>query len=167
MNAAGGAPRPPVALRVLGPDDTDLVTALEAEVFAEDPWTPGMVAEELSAPMRHYVAAERDGQVLGYGGITLGPDADIMTIGVREGERGAGVGRLLLGGLLTAARTAGSRRVFLEVRASNGAAQGLYAAAGFRPIGRVRHYFRNPREDAVTMRLDLPATTGTAVAAGD
>lgn len=145
----------PFELRELGPADVALVSSLEAEVFAEDPWSPGMVAEELHAPARHYVAAVEGQRVLGYAGIRLGPDADVMVIGVRAGERRRGVGRALLADLVRAAREAGTGRVFLEVRASNGAALGMYRSAGFQRIGHVRRYFRNPVEDAVTMRLVL------------
>lgn len=35
-------------LRAAGPGDLELFAALEAEVFSEDPWTPYMIAEELS-----------------------------------------------------------------------------------------------------------------------
>lgn len=154
---------PSFLLRVLGPDDSDLVAGLEREVFPADPWTAGMVDEELRAPGRHYVAAETPrGEVLGYAGVSLGPDADVMTIGVRRAARGRGVGRVLLEDLLAAARAAGARRVFLEVRPSNEAARRLYSSAGFHEVGRVRRYFRHPTEDALTMRTDLaPVSAGT------
>lgn len=156
-----------VDLRALGPEDVEQVSALEAALFPEDPWTRTMVAEELSAPGRHYVGAELEGRLIGYAGILIGPDADVMTIGVLPDHRGRGVGTLLLEDILDAARTGGSERVFLEVRASNGAAQGLYLAHGFHRIGKVRHYFRNPREDAVTMRLDLGGTRGAPIGVGN
>ena len=34
-------------LVVLGPQDWHAVIALEQAIFPEDPWTPGMVAEEI------------------------------------------------------------------------------------------------------------------------
>ena len=72
-------------LRVAGPGDLDLVTALEAEVFSEDPWTPFMIAEELSSPAsRYWIATDGSGDVIGYGGAKVGGDqADVITIGVR------------------------------------------------------------------------------------
>lgn len=147
-------------LRLLTPGDVARVVALEEAIFAEDPWSPGMVAEELSAPGRHYVGAEIGGRLIGYAGIALGPDADVMTIGVLAEARGRGAGRLLLEDLLAAALRAGARRVFLEVRASNEAALSLYTRSGFVRIGRIRRYFHHPTEDAVTMRADLPAGAG-------
>ena len=69
------------ALRVAGPDDLELFAALEAEVFAEDPWTPSMIAEELSSPAsRYWIATDDAGDVVGYGGAKVGGDqADVMT----------------------------------------------------------------------------------------
>ena len=80
-------------LRVAGPGDLDLVAALEAEVFSEDPWTSFMIAEELSSPAsRYWLAMDGSGDVIGYGGAKVGGDqADVMTIGVRAHARGAGL----------------------------------------------------------------------------
>jgi ribosomal protein S18 acetylase RimI-like enzyme len=49
----------------------------------------------------------------------------------------------------------GAQRVFLEVRRSNAAAIGLYERSGFRPVGVRRGYYASPREDALTMALEV------------
>ena len=69
-------------LRAAGPGDLELFAALEAEVFSEDPWTPYMIAEELSSPAsRYWIATDDSGDVVGYGGAKVGGDqADVMTI---------------------------------------------------------------------------------------
>ena len=89
-------------LRGAGPGDLELFAALEAEVFAEDPWTPYMIAEELSSPASHYwIATDESGDVAGYGGVKVGGDqADVMTIGVRAHARGRGIGSAILDALL-------------------------------------------------------------------
>lgn len=143
------------ALRLLEAGDVAGVVALEEAIFPEDPWTEGMISEELQVRGRHYVGVEIGHSLVGYAGITLGSDADVMTVGVLPGARGRGIGRLLVEDLLAAARRAGARRVFLEVRVSNDVAIGLYTRLGFARIGRIRRYFRHPSEDAVTMRADL------------
>ncbi|QWW20742.1 ribosomal protein S18-alanine N-acetyltransferase [Schaalia sp. 19OD2882] len=135
----------------LGPEDAQEVHALESVVFAEDPWTFPMVAEELSSPRRHWVGVREEGVLVAWAGIALGVDADVMSVGVAPAHRGRGIGRALVEDLLRAAREAGAERVFLEVRRSNEGAQHLYRAVGFKEIGRVARYFRNPVEDAVTM----------------
>ena len=145
------------ALRVAGPDDLELFAALEAEVFAEDPWTPYMIAEELSSPAsRYWIATYESGDVVGYGGVKVGGDqADVMTIGVRPHARGQGIGATILGELLAWSREAGAREIFLDVRPSNEGAIGLYESRGFVEIGRRPRYFRNPVEEAVEMRAPL------------
>jgi ribosomal-protein-alanine N-acetyltransferase len=56
------------------------------------------------------------------------------------------------------ARTAerGIRELFLEVRPSNPGAQRLYARFGFEVVGRRRHYYVDPAEDAIVMRRLIP-----------
>ena len=133
-------------LRVAGPGDLDLVTALEAEVFSEDPWTPFMIAEELSSPAsRYWIATDGSG----------GDQADVMTIGVCAHARGAGVGAAILDALMAWSHEAGAREIFLDVRPSNEGAIALYKSRGFVEIGRRPRYFRNPVEEAVEMRAPL------------
>ena len=144
-------------LRAAGPGDLELFAALEAEVFAEDPWTPYMIAEELSSPAsRYWIATDGSGDVVGYGGVKVGGDqADVMTIGVCSHARGRGYGGAILDTLLDWSREAGAREIFLDVRPSNEGAIGLYESRGFVEIGRRPRYFRNPVEEAVEMRVPL------------
>ena len=144
-------------LRGAGPGDLELFAALEAEVFAEDPWTPYMIAEELSSPASRYlIATDESGDVAGYGGVKVGGDqADVMTIGVRAHARGRGIGSAILDALLEWSREAGAREVFHDVRPSHKGALGLYESRGFVEIGRRPRYFRNPVEEAVEMRAPL------------
>ena len=144
-------------LRVAGPGDLELFAALEAEVFSEDPWTPYMIAEELSSPAsRYWIATDDSGDVVGYGGAKVGGDqADVMTIGVRAHARGQGIGATILDALLAWSREAGAREIFLDVRPSNESAIHLYETRGFVEIGRRPRYFRNPVEEAVEMRASL------------
>ena len=144
-------------LRVASPGDLELFAALEAEVFSEDPWTPSMIAEELSSPAsRYWIATDESGDVVGYGGAKVGGDqADVMTIGVRAHARGQGIGATILDALLSWSREAGAREIFLDVRPSNESAIHLYETRGFVEIGRRPRYFRNPVEEAVEMRASL------------
>ena len=144
-------------LRIASAADLELFALLEAEVFAEDPWTPYMIAEELASPAsRYWIAADFSGDVVGYGGAKVGGDqADVMTIGVRAHARGQGVGAAILDALLDWSREAGACEIFLDVRPSNDSAIRLYESRGFAEIGRRPRYFRNPVEEAVEMRAPL------------
>jgi ribosomal-protein-alanine N-acetyltransferase len=54
-----------------------------------------------------------------------------------------------------AAAGLGATRLYLEVRVSNEVAQTFYRARGFTVTGRRREYYSRPREDALTMMVDL------------
>lgn len=109
-----------------------------------------------------YVAQTRDGPA-GYivGRMAL-DEGEILNLGVALRVRRRGIGRALVERLLDTYAAAGVRRVFLEVRASNLAAQHLYATFGFAPIGRRRRYYRAPVEDAVVLQAVIPAEPTSA-----
>jgi ribosomal-protein-alanine N-acetyltransferase len=167
-------------LRPLRPADLVDVLALEHELFPDDPWSPEMFADELAQPpeSRLYLLAEvtaGDGGVdarevvtgrgavsgpvmAGYAGLLFspgGPEADVLTIAVRQAYWGHGIGSALLGALLDAARERGCTEMFLEVRADNERAHGLYQRRGFEDIGLRRGYYQPSGVDAIVMRKDL------------
>ena len=132
--------------------------ALEALCF-----TDGVSEDSLRSfvctETNHYLAAlSEDGTLLGYGGFSVAADeAEIITVAVSPDARRCGIGRALTERMLNDARTLGAAAMFLEVRASNIAARGLYTVLGFEEIGVRRGYYRAPREDAVLMKRDYPA----------
>jgi ribosomal-protein-alanine N-acetyltransferase len=78
----------------------------------------------------------------------------IATFATHPGFRRQGVGSQLLKDALDDASRAGARRAFLEVRASNAAAQEMYRKFGFEVVGRRPRYYRDNSEDAVLMTLE-------------
>ena len=171
-----GTPR----LRAMVPADLVDVIALEHELFPEDPWSPEMFADEMAQPpeARLYLLAEADGGdggvprseivsgrglasgpvMAGYAGMLFipgGTQADVLTIAVRAAYWGEGIGSALLSALLTAAGERGCTEVFLEVRADNPRAHGLYKRRGFEEIGLRRGYYQPSGVDAIVMRKDL------------
>jgi len=151
-----------VTLRPLREEDLDRVMELEAELFGRGAWSREVYLAELALPGRYYVAAEEDGVLVGYAGIALAEDSEVMTVGVAAASRGRGVGAALLTDLLDRARAARARHVFLEVRSGNDAAQRLYRRAGFEEIGTRPRYYGD--EDAVVMRLRLRSGQGDLTA---
>lgn len=79
----------------------------------------------------------------------------INNMAVREDWRQAGLGSRLLGAALEEAKRRGALRSFLEVRASNKAAQALYTKFGFSSNGRRANYYADPTEDALVMTARL------------
>ena len=149
------------SLRPLLASDLDEVAVLERALFGVSAWSAAMVAEELGAPGRWYVALEVPGvqdapQVVGYAGLWFDGDvAQVMTIGVAPHAQGAGRGARLLEALIEHARELGATAVLLEVRVDNDAALGLYRRRGFEVLGRRRRYYQPEDVDAFTMRLVL------------
>lgn len=97
--------------------------------------------------------------ILGYGGFWMMYDeAHISTLAVRAPYQRQGLGALLLVVLLDEARRLGALRATLEVRASNVAAQALYAKYGFDQVGRRKAYYTDNREDALILTTPEFAT---------
>lgn len=87
------------------------------------------------------------------GGVSPGPEAEILTIGVAESWRGRGLGGRLLDELVSAAVREGAETVFLEVRSRSEGARALYEGRGFVPVGLRSRYYRD--DDALVMRRDV------------
>lgn len=85
----------------------------------------------------------------------IAPEWELENIVVAPAARRTGLGKRLLGALLTAARETNNAAVFLDVRESNAAARSLYEKTGFQLTGRRKAYYTNPQEDAVLYRLTL------------
>ncbi len=170
MISAGDARPAAAVLRPLGPADLDDVLALEHELFPDDAWSAEMFAGELAQPpgSRLYLLAETPAgeagaappspALAGYAGLRLVAAerlAEVMTIAVRPSSWGHGIGSALLAALLAAARERGCAEMFLEVRADNPRAHGLYLRRGFTEIGVRRGYYQPSGTDAIVMRKDL------------
>lgn len=140
-----------VTLRPMRVGHLPEIMALETELFGAEAWTEGMLRSELADPdTRHYtIAVDPGGNIVGYAGlVTYDHEAHVLTVGVVPDWQRRGVGAVLLADLLDAA---GPRRVLLEVRADNEAAQRLYVRHGFRPVGRRGGYYQPSGTDAVVM----------------
>ncbi|RCU43221.1 ribosomal-protein-alanine N-acetyltransferase [Corallincola luteus] len=119
---------------------------------AESNILPSLTGADIS------IAAVNDGQVIGfYIASQVLDEVTLTDIAVLPEFQGQGIGRRLLVDMLTRAEAAGGKHLFLEVRASNMAAQALYRSEGFNELG-VRHGYypgADGREDAVIMGTSL------------
>jgi ribosomal-protein-alanine N-acetyltransferase len=109
----------------------------------------------LGLPGHFGLLATQQDQPLGFAlGRVQADQAEILTIAVRPGARGQGVGRALLNALLTEAAKRGALDLFLEVAEPNAAARALYAGAGAKEVGRRRRYYADGA-DALVLRLSV------------
>ena len=102
-----------------------------------------------------FLVAEVGEGVAGYVvALDAADEGEILNLAVAEGGRRRGLGRALVEAIVAALSERGVRQVYLEVRESNAAARALYAAFGFKDVGRRQAYYRRPVEDAIVLRLD-------------
>jgi len=92
-----------------------------------------------AAPRHAYFVVERDGDVIGGGGIAPLAGGDDGTCELRKmyflpGARGIGAGAAMMGRCLEAARNAGFRQCYLETLTGMDAAMRLYERSGFQRI---------------------------------
>ena len=78
----------------------------------------------------------------------------IATIATHPEFRRQGIGARILTAALEDAAGAGVKRVFLEVREGNEAAQDMYRKFGFETSGRRVKYYKDNGEDAILMTLE-------------
>ncbi len=138
------------------------IVALEKICFSH-PWSEELLRQALWNEAAAIVVAEgEDGTVLGYAGVsTVLDEGYIDNVAVDPRFRRQGVGDELIAAL---ARFGRAKLAFLtlEVRASNAPAIALYAKHGFQEAGRRKHYYDDPREDAIIMTLEFDHETESA-----
>ena len=82
----------------------------------------------------------------------------IGNVAVRPEYQGQGIGRAVLRAILEEGERRGMTYATLEVRPSNQRALALYQRFGFRQIALRKQYYRDNREDALVLALELPAS---------
>lgn len=138
-------------------NDLDAVLEIERASFLT-PWTKRSFLFDLedNPYSRTFVACEPDGRIAGYVcAWVLYEELKINNIAVRPDLRGSGAGRGLLRQVLAEGRRAGCQVALLEVRPSNVAARALYEKEGFVQVGRRKNYYREEKEDALVLALEL------------
>jgi ribosomal-protein-alanine N-acetyltransferase len=139
--------------------DLTRVATLHAECFPDEAWNSSSLATVLAMP-------GADGRIC-YGedgtpcGVLLdqclGPDGEILTLGIAPAWRGRGIAKILMQDLIVRAADGGAQRLLLEVAADNTAALALYTSFGFARQGIRRHYYRRSQGPSVdALRLCLP-----------
>ena len=106
-------------------------------------------------------AAPAGEYLLGFIGVWLmAGEAHVVTVAVRDQYRRMGIGERLLIAAIELAMEYDQEVMTLEVRASNDAAQRLYAKYGFARVGLRKRYYTDNNEDAVLMTTPELATAG-------
>lgn len=140
----------PATVRLMSASDASAAHSILMESPEASIWSEESLLESVSQGIAW--VAELDGQVAG---ILIGRIAadefEILNLAVAKACRRRGIATQLVRSALEYAGTAGARRTYLEVRASNAGAIALYTRMGFRDCGRRPNYYGNPIEDAVLL----------------
>jgi ribosomal-protein-alanine N-acetyltransferase len=133
-------------------EDVAAVHEIEQLSF-RTPWPAYAFEQELRGNrLARYVVARAGERVVGFAGVWLMvDDAHVTTFGVHPEWRRQGIGRQLLVNVAELSSAIGARRMTLEVRAGNEAAQALYHTFGFEIVGRRPRYYTDDGEDALVM----------------
>jgi ribosomal-protein-alanine N-acetyltransferase len=145
----------PYRVRAAVPSDAPALVAIERRAFS-DPWSEASFREALTSSWSFGLVADGARGIAGYLiGREVAGTGEVLNLAVSPDFRRRGIGGALLGAGLAAFRRRRVDEVFLEVRESNIEAQALYLGHGFRPVGQRSAYYRNPREDALVLRLEM------------
>jgi [ribosomal protein S18]-alanine N-acetyltransferase len=154
---------PRCVVRTATEDDLDAIERIERASFS-DPWSRRSFAELVGRESVVFLVAVspesgeegRVERVVGYGiAYHAAGEAELANVAVHEPDRGHGIGARLVRAILQRVRAAGAEECWLEVRASNTAAQQLYRQLAFADVGLRKRYYARPTEDAVVMRRSL------------
>ena len=145
----------PYRIRLAVPADANSMLALERRAFT-DPWSEASFDEALASAWTFGLVAETGRGMAGYFiGREVAGTGEVLNLAVVPEFRRRGVAGALLEAGLSAFGRRRVHEVLLEVRESNLPAQALYLNRGFRAVGQRASYYRNPREDALVLRLAL------------
>ena len=135
-----------------GPAHAAVLAAIHAASFPpEERWSVDAIAQQLCQPGVFGLIDPEGGMVLAR---VAADEAEILTLAVVPSARLQGKGRALVEAAAVHAEMHGAAMMFLEVSTANAGALALYAAAGFREVGRRRRYYADG-SDALLMRRDL------------
>jgi len=156
-----------IKIDLMKKEDIGQVLAIEQTSFSM-PWSANLFLSEFRSPLVSTLMVSLSSTVpmrtvTGYLVFWLVADEmHILNLAVAPDARRHGIARRLVLAGIKHAHAKGAHRAFLEVRASNAAAQKLYSNLGFTGTSLRREYYDSPVEDAVIMTLDKGAFLGLA-----
>ena len=146
----------PVRMRI---EDVAEVAAVENQIFG-DPWSAdSFLAEvERNPDIGYPIVLRSQEKIVAYAvAWFIVDEIHIGNVAVRPDYQGQGIGQAVLRSILEEGERRGMTYATLEVRPSNTRALALYERFGFRRIAVRKQYYRDNREDALVLSLDLPS----------
>ncbi|MCJ7595358.1 MAG: ribosomal protein S18-alanine N-acetyltransferase [Desulfobacterales bacterium] len=133
----------------------DRILAIETLSFPS-PWSFGAFEQEVKNPISRLWVLTANKAVAGYICFWIfDAEIQLINVAVHPKARGRGYAEHLLNRMIESGLSKGIHQVWLEVRLSNVAAQGLYRKLGFEEVGRRPRYYGDTDEDAIVMSLTI------------
>jgi len=153
-----------VRIRLATKDDLRGILAIQQKSPEAARWTAGNYERLLDDAGGKIIVADLPTmdppKLLGFAAFhRIIDEVELRNMAVDPNHREQGIGRALLVAARDRMLMAGAKRVFLEVRASNKAAQSLYYSLGFAIHSIRKDYYRDPPEDALVLVLELSPPT--------
>jgi len=148
----------PVYIRWMIRADLPAVLRIEEASF-DDPWQEDDFIRLLRQRNRIGMVVDRDDEVAGYAVYGLHKTRlHLLNLAIHPGHRMAGVGRALIERIKS--KLFWQRRIVLEVRETNLAAQFFFKRLGFRAVAVLHDFYEQPlKEDAYLMQYRVPKVT--------
>ena len=127
-------------------------------------WSAESYLDELKNPLAIMLRLTNDvnetigfvvGRIITGGSVETELEAEIYNIAIAEDHHGLGRGQMLFDAFLSESLNKNAANVWLEVRESNHKAIAFYERNGFNRIQTRNHFYENPREHAILMKLEL------------
>jgi ribosomal-protein-alanine N-acetyltransferase len=145
-------------IRKTSDDDLEAIFNIQSKAPQAAQWAPADYANLAGDPLGLILVAELDTitppTIVGFAAFRRVIDeAELRNMAVDPAHQRQGVGRELLAEGRRRLLDQGAKQIYLEVRASNVAAQRLYFSAGFSLRATRRDYYNDPQEDALVLSL--------------
>lgn len=149
-----------VEIRPMRAEDVPEILRIE-RVSYSIPWSETSFHSEIHSRQALAKVADCDDMIIGYiCARRVLDEGHLLNMTVHPEFRRRGVATLMLSAVLDELKDEGCAFLYLEVRASNGAARRVYEHFGFRHIGTRKRYYVSPAEDAVVMMRDMTREAG-------
>ncbi len=154
VTGEGARAFPAVSIREMISSDVPAVSLILQASAAASSWPHDSILESARSGIAW--VAEQQSSVIGFLiGRGVADEFEILNLAVAKSHRRRGVATQLLAAMSARLQKWGTRRAYLEVRASNEAAITLYLRHGFCQNGRRVRYYQNPVEDAVLFSWEI------------
>ncbi len=143
-------------IRACGSDDLASIYAIQLKCLQAAQWRLEDYRQLLYDPLGLILVATIEdanpSRVAGFAALhRVMDEAELRNMAVDLEDQRTGIARALLAEGCRILKTQGVARLFLEVRASNQPAIGLYRSTGFKLMNTRRDYYHDPDEDALVM----------------